>query len=89
LVLRNIRTNAVVLVPLKTDIRLWSSGAVKTITESVLVPSTTSAGDYKLLLNIPDAYLTNRPDYSLALANENIWEASTGYNNLLHTIKLF
>jgi hypothetical protein len=88
LVLRNTRTNAVVSLPLKTDIRLWSSGVSKIITETILVPLSTAPGDYALFLNLPDASLGNRTEYSIALANENIWEPSTGYNSLLHTIKL-
>ena len=39
-------------------------------------------GQYKVYLNLPDPYesLHNDPRYSIRLANENMWEAKTGYN---------
>jgi len=88
LVLKNINTNATFSVPLKTDIRFWSSNVIKTITESITVPSKI-AGNYALFLNLPDSILKNRTEYSIAFANENIWDLSTGYNSLSHTINLF
>ena len=42
------------------------------------------SGEYKVYLNLPDPYasLHNDPRYSIRLANENMWEESTGYNYL-------
>lgn len=39
-------------------------------------------GEYKLYLNLPDPYesIHNDPNFSIRLANENVWEAETGYN---------
>lgn len=39
-------------------------------------------GQYKLYLNLPDPYpsLHNDPNFSIRLANENMWEEATGYN---------
>lgn len=44
------------------------------------------AGSYELLLPLPDAYesLSGRPEYSIRLANEEMWEESSGYNRLHH-----
>ena len=41
-------------------------------------------GDYQILLNLPDDHprLANRPEYSVRLANLDLWEADTGYNYL-------
>lgn len=41
-------------------------------------------GEYKLYLNLPDPYasLHDDPRYSIRLANENVWDAQTGYNYL-------
>ena len=41
-------------------------------------------GEYKLYLNLPDPYasLHDDPRYSIRLANENVWDAKTGYNYL-------
>ena len=42
------------------------------------------------MLNLPDTsnnnIIANRPEYAIRLANENTWEAATGYNNLNHTL---
>ena len=45
-------------------------------------------GKYDVLLHLPDPApkLYGRPEYSIRLANENTWEASTGFNKLNHTI---
>lgn len=41
-------------------------------------------GQYKLYLNLPDPYPTlhNDPRFSIRLANENVWDAATGYNHI-------
>ena len=44
------------------------------------------AGQYQLLLELPDPLLANRPEYSIRLANEGTWDAVTGLNNLNATI---
>ena len=46
------------------------------------------AGNYDLFLFLPDAYksLSNRTEYAIRFANENMWETATGYNNLNKTI---
>ena len=42
------------------------------------------AGEYELYLNLPDPEVTlyNNPAYSIRLANENVWDETTGYNKL-------
>ncbi|MFD0763789.1 DUF4832 domain-containing protein [Mucilaginibacter lutimaris] len=89
LVLRNTKTNEVKSFDLATDVRRWYSG-VNTVTEAVKIPSDFPAGDYELLLNLPDAYasIAARPEFSIRLANNGTWEAATGYNKLNHTIKV-
>lgn len=46
------------------------------------------AGEYELLINLPDPTpsLYGNPDYSIRLANEGVWEAETGFNQLLATM---
>lgn len=41
-------------------------------------------GEYNVYLNLPDPYasLHDNPAFSIRLANENVWEAETGYNKL-------
>ncbi len=61
------------------DVRDWEKGSnVVTIT----LPTDLADGNYELLLHIADKNLENRPEYSIQLANNGLWEASTGYNRL-------
>lgn len=66
------------------DPRFWLPGEVHTISGTTSLPETIPVGDYELLLNLPDPEprLRNLPEYSIRLANEDIWESETGYNKL-------
>ena len=86
LVLRNTATSAVYRFPLNANPRLWLAGATATIDQSVTLPAGMPAGTYALLLDLPDPQLSSRPEYSIRLANENVWEAATGFNNLRHSV---
>jgi len=57
---------------------------------TVKIPRSIPPGSYDLLLHLPDPEktLNNRPEYSIRLANDNIWEENTGYNNLNYTINV-
>lgn len=74
---------------LKTNIQKWYSGNV-VLNEAVSLPVDIPKGSYELLLAMPDAAasLKNRSEYSLRLANESIWEESTGFNRLAQTITI-
>ena len=87
LVLRNIETGKIFILPCKSDIRFWFSGDIHW-KETVTLPGTITAGSYALMLNFPDPYpsLSKRPEYSIQLANEKVWEAATGYNKLNHIV---
>lgn len=89
LVLRNKATKEVRTIDLATDIRKWYSGNNQ-ISEAVNIPADMPAGEYEMLLNLPDAYasIATKPEFSIRLANNDVWEATTGYNNLNHTIKV-
>jgi Domain of unknown function (DUF4832)/Domain of unknown function (DUF4874) len=54
------------------------------------IPKAAPLGGYDLLLNLPDPMpkLANRPEYSIRLANDQTWEAKTGFNSLRRTIQL-
>ena len=54
------------------------------------IPSAAPTGSYDLLLNFPDPMpkLSARPEYSIRLANEQTWEAKTGFNSLKRTVQL-
>lgn len=71
--------------PLNEDPRRWMAGENQTIDVAAGIPDGIMPGEYQLLLNLPDpiSKLYNRPEYSIRLANQNVWEESTGYNSLL------
>ncbi len=97
LILRHQQTGKVYRLPLlkpgsKTaDPRLWlpQAGEISVDVRSK-IPSAAPPGRYDVLLNLPDpiAKLANRPEYSIRLANEQTWEAKTGFNSLRRTIQL-
>ncbi len=89
LVLRNLKTKKITCVPMQTDVRKWFSGDVL-INENLTMSHNIDPGSYELLLNLPDGYtsLAKRAVYSIRFANENLWEAESGYNKLNCTIRV-
>lgn len=89
LVFRATNSQNFVKVLLDTDVRRWYSGAIKLET-SVKLPTELKAGEYDVLLSMPDDYesISNRPEYSIRLANRDVWEANTGFNKLNHKITI-
>ncbi len=85
LLMKNTQDNSISTHLLDTDIRTWENSL--SISQNI---SPDLEGTFQLYLWMPDkeATLANDPDYSIRLANENTWEASTGYNDLLQTISL-
>jgi Domain of unknown function (DUF4832)/Domain of unknown function (DUF4874) len=75
-----------------TDARLFlpAPGETKTLELSLTLPATLETGQYDVLLNLPDPApsLHDRPEYSIRLANEGVWEASTGFNSLNATLEV-
>jgi hypothetical protein len=89
LVLRNKANGDLNSFALATDVRRWYSGSFK-VEESIKIPSEFATGEYEMLLHLPDEYasIADRPEYSIRLANKDVWEASTGYNKLNHTVAI-
>lgn len=89
LVLRAIGSGDTYFAPLSVDPRFWLPGS-HTINENICLPENIPAGSYAFLLNLPDPEesLFDNPDYSIQLANLNVWESNTGYNSLNHTIQV-
>jgi hypothetical protein len=67
------------------DPRRWyrEAGDI-TVTVSPTVPSNVPAGTYDVYLSLhdPESSLSNRPAYSIRLANQNVWDEATGLNLL-------
>jgi Domain of unknown function (DUF4832)/Domain of unknown function (DUF4874)/Secretion system C-terminal sorting domain len=88
LILRNVTTGVRYFAAVSTDPRQWAVGATTTVQQTFCLPASMPTGNYALLLNLPDpsVSLYNRPDYAIQLANTGVWEATTGYNLLNHTL---
>ncbi|MFL6716699.1 MAG: DUF4832 domain-containing protein, partial [Burkholderiaceae bacterium] len=66
------------------------AGQSYTVSQNITLPADMAKGNYAVLLNLPDPMpaLRSRPEYAIQLANTNTWEASTGFNNLNHTVSV-
>ena len=72
------------------DPRLWLGGTTTSVIGQVTLPSNMQPGTYDVLLNLPDpeSSIHNRLEYSIRLADQNTWEAATGYNKLLVSVTI-
>lgn len=87
LVLKNNSTLQKTNFLINTDCRTWTN----TINISAIVDlSSLPMGDYSSFLYMPDseATLASNPKYAIRLANDGVWEATEGMNNLLQTVSL-
>jgi Domain of unknown function (DUF4832)/Domain of unknown function (DUF4874) len=68
------------------DPRRWlrESGEI-TVRAAPMVPADVPAGSYDVLLSLHDPMpnLSARPEYSIRLANKDVWETNTGLNRLV------
>ena len=73
---------------LESDPRYWMPAQETVIEQTVSLPDGIS-GAMTLHLNLPDPFPTLHEDsrFSIRLANEGVWDESTGYNKL-HTFNL-
>lgn len=87
-ILRNRETKKEYHLVVNADPRLWMAGTTRLINFAETIPADTPYGEYDVLLNLPDPTpkLYKRPEYSIRLANQDIWEVPTGYNSLLQSI---
>jgi hypothetical protein len=69
---------------LDLDPRRWESGRTYDLDVDVDISDSAEAGLYQIYLWLPDAddSLQANPLYSIALANEGMWDEETGYNLL-------
>jgi len=72
-------------IKLDYDPRKWFAGAEYNLDVKYTLPNEMKNKEYDVFLNLPDprSTLFNRPEYSIHLANKNIWNKSTGLNKLL------
>ncbi len=90
LILKNITTNEIYSALINSDPRTWLGPNEITLSQNIILPSNIKRGTYKLYLSLPDSApsIANRPEYAIRFANENVWESTTGYNNLNYTLTI-
>jgi len=71
------------------DPRQWAAGAGGLIEVRLQVPAAASPGTYDLAVWLPDAAASLRDDsrYAIQLANDGVWDETTGLNRLV-TVEL-
>ena len=89
-VLRDTQTKKEYFLKVNEDPRKWMPGETKEVKISAGIPSSIPTGQYQVFLNLPDpsSRLSDRPEYSIRLANQDIWEPSTGYNSLQQSVSV-
>mgnify|MGYP001036960780 CR=1 FL=1 len=89
LVMKNTSTGKEFVYHLATNVQKWFPGNVS-IKEMVQINSDMPSGKYALFLFLPDPYesLANRPEYAVRFANQDVWDSTTGYNNLKSIITI-
>lgn len=90
LILRNRQTGKTTSFTFNTAIQKWFPGKIA-LKQQFKLPTGFPAGDYDMLINLPDGYssLSKNPLYSIHLANENVWEPASGFNSLHHIIHVY
>lgn len=88
LILRHQSTGAIYAATLPDDPRLWLPGESIRLDAAVGVPAVLPPGPYELLIHLPDPAerLYGRPEYSIRLANQGVWEADSGFNATGHVV---
>ena len=71
-------------ITLPDDPRYWFAGKTSILKTTFLLPRTMSKGKYTIYLNLPDPKepLSKRKEYSIQLANKDIWNSQKGYNKI-------
>ena len=89
-VLINNATKQIYAAETKENPGFWLPQAVTDIDVSLGIPKNMPQGTYGLYLNLPDPEPTLRGnrDFSVRLANKDVWDPDTGYNNLFQQIEI-
>jgi hypothetical protein len=88
LILRNSVNGKQYRLPTGDDPRFWLPDSTVTMNIQAGIPAKLPAGNYEVLLHLGDPVpvLTGRPEYSIRLANEGVWEEKSGFNSLLSSV---
>jgi len=94
LILRNKKNQKVYKFNIGNDPRFWLPGEVHEISVELQWSNDFANDEYEIFVSLPDPEpsLYDRQEYSIRLAsqyeNESLWDASTGWNRLFHSIKI-
>jgi hypothetical protein len=90
IVLKNKQTKTEYYLSLREDPRRWLPGMRQRLIIIGGLPSIMESGQYQVFFNLPDptSKLYGKASYSIRLANQNMWDFSTGYNDLGIAIKV-
>lgn len=71
--------------PIDVDVRFWSDDVG--LSTTIELPQDVS-GEFSVYLRLPDAHesIQDRSEFAIRLANDDLWQEDTGYNDLMHTI---
>jgi len=88
MILRNKIDNRKFRLLTEEDPRSWLSGDTANVSITGGIPADMPEGEYDLLLFLadPEQSLHDNPSYAIRLANAGLWEDSTGFNSLNHTV---
>jgi len=90
-VLHNEVNGAVYIFPQKVDPRTWKPGQEQRLKTKLNLPEDMALGVYRLCLYLPDSseQLRADPRYAYRVANEDVWNAETGFNVLVEGVTVF
>ncbi len=88
IVLQNNETGKLYYSPVEVELRKYELNTSIDITAEIGIPSYLPNGAYSVYLNLPDPKptLKHNPDFSIRLANNNVWNETLGMNSLHHTL---
>jgi Domain of unknown function (DUF4832)/Domain of unknown function (DUF4874)/Secretion system C-terminal sorting domain len=88
IVLKNTNSGKEYRLKTAQDPRRWNLSDTIKFSVNAGLPSGIELADYQVYINLPDAEFTlsKNPLYSIHLANTGVWQSSTGYNDLQHTL---
>jgi hypothetical protein len=69
---------------LPDDPRFWKTDSIINLNYVIGIKNNHNLGTYKLSLNLPEPEnsLHDKKDYCIRVANQDVWDATTGYNDL-------
>jgi hypothetical protein len=88
IVLKHASSGKTFILPLQDDPRRWSQGDTIAVHVNGGLPPQIETGSYDVYLHLPDPEKTlyKNPDYSIRMANTDVWDDETGYNDLHHQL---